>query len=204
MANIKHVGRLVDSGRKCLVAYRTIPNDAYNCLIIPTEKLDPSHHDSLINLVESNAGQTAYEFAEVLARNIFSDGNNMLVSLHRNGLLVKTPTDKVEMLPNTQASINLAHLNQVIAEQRGVSVQDLALQDNAKEIASAKDLPTVKKDDPSKTSAASLNLPTNQDLSPEDQARQLRSEADKLSKQAADLRRKAEELVPIKKPVRTK
>lgn len=200
MANIKHVGRLTDTGRKCLVAYRTIPNDAYNCLIIPTEKLDPSYHDSLINLVESNAAQSAYEFSEVLARNLFPDGSNMLSTLHRKGLLVKTPTDKIDMIPNMQSRINLAQLNQVIAEQRGVSVQDLALQNPTQEITNSKEMPNIIKDDPSKTSSQSVS----EHSTPEDLARHYRSEADKLSKQAADLRRKAEDLVPTKRASKSK
>jgi hypothetical protein len=202
MANIKHVGRMVDTGRKCLVAYRTIPNDAYNCLIIPTERLEPDQHDSLINLVESNAGQTAYEFAEVLSRNLFNDGTNMLVALHKKGFLVKMPTDKIEMIPNTQTKINLAQLNQVIAEQRGVSVQDLALQDNSKDLSNPKTFESVPREDISKTTSSSVT--PEEVISPEDQAKKFRSEADKLSKQAADLRRRAEELVPIKKPTKSK
>jgi len=195
MNNIKHVGRATETGRKCLVAYRTIPNDAYNCLVIPTDRLDQDQHDSLITLVESNAGQTAYELAEVLARNLFPDGTNILAALHRKGLLVKMPTDKIDMIPNTQTKINLAQLNQVIAEQRGVSVQDLALQDNTKEIASAKELPVVEE----KTKVA-----PEVNLSPEEMAKQYRSEADKLSKQAAELRRKAEDLVPTKRVSKSK
>jgi len=202
MANIKHVGRFVDTGRKCLIAYRTIPNDAYNCLAIPTERLEPDQHDSLINLVESNAAQSAYEFAEVLARNLFPDGTNMLSTLHRKGLLLKTPTDKVDMIPNMQARVNLAQLNQVIAEQRGVSVQDLALQDNTKEIATAKEIPAARADDPSKTTSQSVT--PMEASSPEEQAKHFRSEADRLSKQAAELRRKAEELVPTKRATRSK
>lgn len=204
MANLKHIGRNVQNGRRCLVAYRTIPNDAYNCLIIPTDKLEPDQHDSLINLVESNAGQSSYEFAEVLARNLFPDGTNMLATLHRKGLLVKTPTDKIEMVPNMQTSINLAQLNQVIAEQKGISVQDLALQDSIKEVASAKEIPQETVEDPAKTNSTIAKTVDTSSLSPEEQAKHYRSEADKLSKQAAELRRKAEELVPIKRPVKSK
>lgn len=198
MPNIKHVGRYIGSGRKCLVAYRTIPNDAYNCLVVPTEALDQDQHDSLIRLVESNASQASYEFAEVLARNLFPDGTNMLTTLHRKGLLVKVPTDKIEMIPNTQTKIALADLNQMIAEQRGVSVQDLALQDNSREVATAKELP-VKEEQKAEKLVTPIE---DSNLSPEDQARQFRSEADKLSKQAAELRRKAEELVPTKRPAK--
>ena len=127
MTNRKHLGRILSTGRKCLIAYRTIPNDAFNCLIIQTELLDPAYHDALINLVESNAGQSAYEFAEALARTMFPDGTNMLHNLHLRGQLTKMPTDAVEVLPNNLTSILLSDLNQMIAEQQGVSVQDLAL-----------------------------------------------------------------------------
>lgn len=202
MANIKHVGRFTENGRKCLVAYRTIPNDAYNCLIIPTERLEPDQHDSLINLVESNAAQSAYEFAEVLARNLFPDGSNMLSTLHRKGLLIKTPTDKIDMIPNMQSRINLAQLNQVIAEQRGVSVQDLALQNPSQEVATVKETPAAKEDNITKTTSQSVT--PSEPSSPEDLARQYRSDADKLSKQAAELRRKAEELVPTKRAAKSK
>ena len=202
MSNIKHVGRLLKTGRKCLVAYRTLPGDAYHCLVIPTEAVEDSYHDSLINLVESNAAQSAYEFAEVLARNTFSDGSVMLTSLHQQNKLVKVPTDQVEMIPNTMQRIKLSELNQIIAEQRGVAVNDLALQDpnsikpttEVQDIAQLTEMPVE----------ASTEIIDLDELSIEDKAKKLRGQADKLSKQAADLRRQAEELVPVKKNVRKK
>jgi hypothetical protein len=89
MAELKHVGRVIGSGKKCVVAYRTLPGDAYNCLIVPTENLPDSYHDALINLVESNAGQSSYEFAEAMARTNFPDGYIMLTALHMQNRLVK-------------------------------------------------------------------------------------------------------------------
>ena len=59
MQTLKHVGRIKSTGRRCLVVFRTLPGDAFSCLVIQTESLDPSQHDSLINLVESNAAQSA-------------------------------------------------------------------------------------------------------------------------------------------------
>jgi len=202
MSNIKHVGRLMKTGRKCLVAYRTLPGDAYHCLVIPTEAVEDSYHDSLINLVESNAAQSAYEFAEVLARNTFSDGSVMLTSLHQQNKLIKVPTDQVEMIPNTMQRIKLSELNQIIAEQRGVAVNDLALQDpnSIKPTAEVQDIAQVT-EMPVEASTEIIDL---DELSIEDKAKKLRGQADKLSKQAADLRRQAEELVPVKKNVRKK
>lgn len=209
--NLKHVGRIKATGRKCLVAFRTLPNDAFNCLIILTESLTPSYHDALINLVESPAAQNAGEFAEVLARAIFPDGSTMLPSLHAKGMLIKVGTDLIEMLPNNQTSILLSELNQAIAEQQGISVQDLAMKDpnqsaEIKNVATINNLDTdTKKDnDTVKTSSASVNedgsnLALSTNASPEETAKMYRSQADKLSKEAAHYRRLAEELVPTKK-----
>lgn len=205
MADLKHIGRIVNNGRKCIVVFRTLPGDAFSALIVMTESLSESYHDSLINLVESNAAQSNNELSEVLARAVFSDGSTMLPSLHVKGLLTKVPTSQVEMTPNSSASILLSELNQLIAEQRGISVQDLAIQPDApnpntevKEIATAKDIspkqgntdPVVDQSDP-------------QILSDADLAKKYRSDADRLSKEAAQLRRLAEELVPTKKKVAT-
>lgn len=210
MENFKHIGRIVSTGRKCLVVFRTIPNDAFSCLVVQTESLTPDYHDQLIKLVESPAAQNSNEFSEVLARALFSDGSTMLPVLHVKGLLAKVPTDQVEMLPNPQTSILLSELNQLIAQQRGVSVQDLAIRSDkeaveVQEIARVKDLTqesNTNVDDFTKTTSASVNdgIDTpNVVLSPEQQAKEYRSKADKLAKEAAQYRRLAEELVPTKK-----
>lgn len=197
---IKHVGRIKATGKKCIVAYRTLPGDAYNCLVVATENLPDSYHDSLINLVESSAGQSAYEFAEAMSRMTFSDGSTMLPALHSQGRLVKVPTDSVEMLPTTSVSILLSELNQIIAEQRGVAVDDLCIRPDTleqtpaevPEIVTKQEVPTIHE------AAATVGEPGASD-SPEDKAKFYRSNADKLAKQAAHYRRLAEELVPTKK-----
>ena len=216
MQNLKHIGRIKKTGRKCLVAFRTLPGDAFNCLVVPTENLDDSYHDSLISLVESNASQLADEFAEVLARAVFQDGSTMLPSLHVKGLLAKIATDQIEMLPNNSTSILLSDLNQLIAEQLGISVQDLGVKRDSKsnaevqELAKIKDIspitgntePKIDQTDFTKTSSSSVNseaLVLDPASSPEDTAKVYRSQADKLSKEAAHYRRLAEELVPAKK-----
>lgn len=204
MTNLKHVGRFVANGRKCLVAYRTLPGDAFNCLVVPTEGLEDRDHDALIQLVESNAAQSANEFAEVLARNTFPDGSMMLANLHQNGKLIKVPTDQVEMLPNFTTRIKLDSLNQIIAEQLGVSVNDLAITDpkkiNMTEVNKAK---TEIVDIAHVTEVKTPEV-QEENLSKEELATKLRGQADKLSKQAADLRRRAEDLVPTKKNVSKK
>lgn len=197
--NIKHVGRVIATGKKCLVAYRTLPGDAYNCLIVPTENLPDSYHDALINLVDSAAGQEAYEFAEAMNRMTFPDGSTMLPALHSQGRLIKIGTDKIEMIPSTSVSIQLSELNQIIAEQRGVPVDELALGPDVKEKEKAEVVEVAKVEDISPTADVTVAGPND---SPEATAKMYRSQADKLAKEAAHFRRLAENLVPTKKKVK--
>jgi hypothetical protein len=208
MAEIKHVARVKATNKKCLVAYRTLPGDAHHCLIVPTENMPDIYHDAIINLVESGSGQDAYEFADALDRNQFPDGSNMLRWLHGNGRLIKAPTSNIEMTPNTQVNILLSELNQIIAEQRGVAIDDLSLKSDTPEKTEARRIEDVAnideavKVDPKAVGTVTATVESAElasDATPEDQAKFFRSQADKLSKQAAEMRRKAEELVPTKK-----
>ena len=205
MAELKHIGRVKQTGKKCIVAFRTLPGDAHSCLIVPTESLPDSYHDAIINLVESTAGQASYEFAEAMDRTPFPDGSRMLPSLHAKGKLVKVGTSSIEMTPAPGVTIELSELNQIIAEQRGIAVDDLSLKDGSadievKEVASVKDI-SEQQSSAAKTTSSSVNeveAPVSFD-SPESEAKYYRSQADKLAKEAAKFRRMAEDLVPTTK-----
>ena len=198
MAALKHVGRVVKTKKKCAVAYRVLPGEPDNCLVVFTESLDAADHDSLINLIESNAGQTADEFADAMARSSLSDGRNMLAAFHKTGKLTKVATNLIEMTPNNNTSLPLDELNKTIAEQKGVTVNDLAMKDpQGATIAEVKDAPVA---DP----AASYTAPATPDvLTDEALAAQYRSQADSLFKEAKTLREQAEELVPTKRKSKT-
>ncbi len=204
MAELKHIGRIKNTGKKCLVVYRTLPGDAYSCLILQTENLPDSYHDAVINLVESNAGQSSYEFAEAMARSIFPDGSTILAALHTQGRLVKVGTDQIEMTPSPGVAIQLSELNQIIAEQRGIPVDGLSIKSETPKV-EASDIASVNEVEGSsvKTSSSTVNEPETTEVpkfnSADDEAKYYRSQADKLAKQAAEMRRKAEELVPTKK-----
>lgn len=192
---LKHIGRIAKTGKKVIVAYRVLPDDADHALVISTESLDADQHDSLMKLVESNSGQNAYELAEAMSRTTLPDGRNMLAGLHKYGKLTRVLTKDVEMVPDTKSVVNLAELNSVIAEQKGVTVEDLALQPpGAKKGA-------VKESTAAVTEAAAEPIPAATDgvLSDDDLARQYRSQADAMYKEAKRLREMAEELVPIKR-----
>lgn len=199
MQNLKHVGRLKGTNKKCMVVFRTLPGDAFNSLVVLTEGLEERLHDPLITLVESNAGQSANEFAEVLARSVFPNGETMLPFLHLKGFLKKVPTDQVEMLPNNSTSILLSELNQIIATQAGISVQDLAIKPDPKANVEIQELASAVDISPKNNSTEPLMDQKLEPLSDTDLAKKYRSDADRLAKEAANLRRMAEELVPTKK-----
>jgi hypothetical protein len=191
MPNIKHVGRLKNNKRRLVVPYRTIPNDPYHCLVVFVDTLSADEHDSLMRVTESAAGQSAYELAEVMDRTFLSDGRNMLVGFYKTGKLQKIATADVEMIPNATSALGLDELNKLIADQRGVSLEDLSIKSGE-----TKTDPAPVAEVPAEPVVAPVEPAP---LTDEDLARKYRSDADRLSKEAANLRRMAEDLVPTKK-----
>jgi hypothetical protein len=191
----KHVGRIKKSQRKVIVAYRTLPGDPNSCVCVTTENLEAADHDSLIKLVESNAGQNSYEFVQAMARTSLSDGSNMLARFHTTGKMIKMPTDEVEMTPDLSTKIDLDELNRIIAEQKGVTIAELALTENNEE-------PTANNTNknvvpPAETTTLAEN--SNDVLTDEQLAANYRSQADTMFKEAKRLREEAEKLHPTKK-----
>jgi hypothetical protein len=192
---LKHIGRVAKTGKKVAVAYRVIPGEPDKCLIVPTEGLDAADHDTLMKLVESNTAQNSYELAEAMHRATLTDGSNMLVSFMRYGKLVKVSTSSIDMIPDTKSSINLAELNKIVAEQKGVTIADLALKDASGNTVQPKESVSTEQAVAGYTGITS----DNNVLSDEQLAAQFRSQADALYKEAKQLREQAEELVPTKK-----
>jgi hypothetical protein len=122
----------------------------------------------------------------------------MLANLHNNKKLLKVKTSEIEVIPNMKAVIGLDQLNQLIAEQRGMSVNDLALgnQTSIQDVAKVNDLTVEEATIPERSFETKSNM---EPLTDTDLAKKYRSDADRLSKEAAQLRRMAEELVPTKK-----
>jgi hypothetical protein len=182
-----------NNGARVAVAYRTLPGDSGSALVIGTGNLPESWHDSLMNLIQDASGQAANELADILAVRRFPDGNNMLQSLHQGGHLKKVPTSGVLMTPtgNANVTVPLSELNQIIAEQKGVTIDQLAVTDGVN--------PNPKT---SKKVDAEINATIEEDefaASTEDMTpAQLRSKADALFKQAQALRKQADTIDPPK------
>lgn len=187
---------MANNQRKVIVAYKVVPGEPDNAIVVTTENLDAGDHDALIKLVESPAGQEAEDLATAMARTRLPDGRNMLAAFNAQGKMVKAPTNTVEMTPNSNTSVMLNEINEAIASQRGVTVADLAVQPENENVQRAKPVEAI--DEPAQAYAQSTPT-TDGVLTDEDLAAQYRSQADSMFKEAKRLREQAEELVPTKK-----
>lgn len=189
---MKHVGKMKNNSARLAVVYRTLPGEPNNALVVGTQGLGDSYHDSLMSLIESPAAQQANELADILAVRKFPDGNVMLGYLHNNGHLKKVPTHMVLMTPDSQTQFALDELNKLIAQQKGVSVEDLAVTDGSTK--NSKKVETVDIAEIREVTKESTVDTKTFELTPEE----MRSRADALYKEAAKLRKEADALDPPK------
>ena len=188
---------MANNQRRVIVAYKVVPNEPDQAIVVTTENLAAEEHDTLMKHVESPSGQEAEDLATVMMRTSLPDGSNMLARFHTTGKMVKVPTANVQMVPNRNTTILLSELNEAIAQQKGVTVADLAVKGGEAK-------PSVVAE------AATANVPeatvptTDGVITDEDMAAKLRSDADRLYKEAKALRAQAEELVPTVKKSATK
>ena len=193
MADLKHIGRFKESKRKVAVVFRTLPEDPDSALVCQTENLRDEDHYILMNLIESNTGQTAHELADAMQRTPLNDGSIMLARFHTAGHLTKVSTSDIEMTPNTTIAIGLDEINKQIADQKGIQVKDLAVNES-----SVDEVGTIQETVPSAT-VDDVVTTKDEPLSDEDLARKMRTDADVMFKEAEQLRKDAEKLSPSTK-----
>lgn len=186
---MKHVGKMKNNGAKIVIAYRTIPGDPNSALVIGTQALTDSYHDSLMSLLDSDTAQQANELADVLSVRRFPDGSNMLQFVHANGLMKKVPTNGVLVTPDNKTNIPLDELNNIIAQQKGVTLEELSIKDGSNST-----IPTIADKSEKSTEVVADSTDSTVDLSPAE----MRSRADALYKEAAKLRKEADEIDPPK------
>jgi hypothetical protein len=195
--NLKHVGKVKNTGARVLVVFRTLPGESNMSLVLPTATLPDQYHDSIMKLVETEQAQDAYEFGEIMHIRPFPDGRPMLRAMQQDNRLQKVATDNVIMTPNPNAEVILADLNVMVAEQKNCSIDDLCTfvkGGEAEKVKAQTKSPKAPEAAPVKPQAAD-----NAVLSDSDIAKSYRSQADALYKEAAQLRKQADELDPPKK-----
>jgi hypothetical protein len=200
MKILKHIGILKNTGTKVLIVFRTLPGESNMALVLSTTTLPDQYHDALIQLVESDQAQDTNEFGEIMFIRRFPDGRPMLQAMQEDGRLQKVSTSSVLMTPTLGTSLALDELNVLIAQQKNCAVDDLAnLVIGARPTDKTSD--QIKEEEPVKNNV----LDSDQPLSDKDLARSYRSQADSLYKEAAKLRKQADELdPPQKKSIKSK
>jgi len=152
MANfIKHVGTHKGTNTRLSVVFLRLPDDPDYALAVYSDSLPDKYHDDFMSVLESPEGQSSKELYEVLSRKVFWNGNNMLETLHQEGLLKKTSIDSIIMTPNSTTNMALPDLLKQMEEinagatrpqDEGQTVQermteqvDLSLEEDNKKIA---------------------------------------------------------------------
>ena len=195
MANLKHVGQMINTQKRCIVVFREIPDEPESCLIVDTDAAPDWMHDDLITAVESNGAQASANFYEYAQRSVFTNGENMLTTLHDQGRLNKQPTSNIAMTPNNSVSINLKELNDIIREENDgapvVSPDDTQLSNAFKDVTDM-DINTI-----------AANTPAADPVIDDgDLAKNMIAQAESFLAEAESLKAQAYELDPSLKPRR--
>jgi hypothetical protein len=195
---IKHIGKHND--KRVVLLYRQVPNEEHMCLVSYSDLLPRHLHDDIMRVLESPEGQASKELADVLFRNMTSDGRNILEVLHREGFIKKIQTAQVQVTPTSTSSVRLDELNKILnemsqgqqAQQRlaeldrnaGMGGERAAPLDTA--VAMAKELT-----EPAALSDADLATNFRK------QAHGFREQAQRLLAEAEELELQAQQLTPV-------
>ncbi len=143
----KHIGLLKDDGAKVAIIFRTVPEEPENCLVIGPKFLSDVYHNAFMRALESAEGQASFELGTYLARQKFPDGIDMLALLHNDNYIKKIPTANVIVTygPGEEGKIGLDKLNQMIADDMGISLTELSVkEDKPKTAAKSNKKPNAK------------------------------------------------------------
>ena len=138
--NYKHIGELKQDRAKVAIIFRTVPREPENCLVMGPKFLSDTYHNSFMKALESAEGQASFELGQYLARQKFSDGVDMLALLHHDGYIKKMPSADVIVTygPGEEGKISLDKLNEMIAKDMGISLQELSVKEDKPKAAAKK------------------------------------------------------------------
>jgi hypothetical protein len=132
MTSLKHVGRIVNTGQRCVVVFREMYDakgevvDKHNCLVFESQTLPDSEHQDLMRIIESEGAQSTGDLFNVLSRERLGNGQPALTWLNNTNRLRKFPTDNVELTPDARTVLGLNTLNKIVDMQAaGLSQADI-------------------------------------------------------------------------------
>ena len=127
---LKHVGQITNTGRRCVVVFREIYNEAGevvepdNCLVVETDSLPDLHHQDIMRIVEGAPAQSTGNLYEVLGRERLTDGAVALRWLSEANRLRKYPTNNIMLTPDGNNSLRLDKMNRIIQMQSSGASQE--------------------------------------------------------------------------------
>ncbi len=196
---VKHVGRIKNTDRKCIVVFRYIYDEKGNitdkdhCLVVDADALPDMFNQAMIDAVNSSEGQDTLNFFEVLARRTFSDGRNMLATLDATGRLAKYHTNDITMVPHPAHKISLTELNRELEKidiNGGAEINKNASAKVNEISESAKGEVDVE------LTIADNESEGTPEKTPEQEAQMLRFQAERFESQAKEFRAKADAIHP--------
>lgn len=209
---LKHVAR--HNQQKAIIVYRSVPSEDHMALIVYSGALPKVIHDDLMKCVEGLAAQSTPDLSNVLHRTLGVDGENLLVTLHKNHWLKKVPTNQVIVTPTPNTTIRLDELNKLLSEMAkgDEAVKRLQEIDTNRGLTTKKRSKTVEKEVgvPPNSRAGEVDLSnvapsilSDDDLASQRlaQAVNMKQQAEQLLAEAKRLEQEAKELSP--KNVRT-
>lgn len=188
---LRHIGRHGD--RKVAVIFREVPGEPHMCLVTYPEVLNQHIHDPLMKCIESDIGQNSEDLAMALNRTYTKDGAIILQKLHAEGMLKKIRTELVVMTPQPNVQIKLDELNKILDEmkQGEEAVKKLAEMDASMGLQDPVDVARRLRGDQNKAPVQS----SSDALGDQTLANNLRTQAEKMSREAKGLMAEAERLL---------
>ena len=196
MAFTKFVGKHQD--RRVCVLFRQVPGEDHMCLIIYPDTTHAHWQDAIQKVLESDMAQQGEEFADALHRSYLPDGRPILETLHQERMIKKVRCSDIIMTPNQASSIRLDELNKMLNEmkQGEDAIKRLAEIDANNGLANSKRKPEPKDlgVSPASRTQPVENINVGAALSDADLARSRLSQAETMKASAAQLIAEAERL----------
>jgi hypothetical protein len=114
MSFFKHVGKT--NNKKVIIVQRVLPGEEHMAVVIYSDIMPSKYHDDVMKILESEEGQAAWEFKDILERRMMGDGTNMMQALSSEGYLKRVPAANVIVTPNSKSSVRLDELTKLLAE----------------------------------------------------------------------------------------
>ena len=111
----KHVGK--HNSQSVLVIFREVPDEDHMALVTYPDRLPTQVHNDIMGCLESNAGQAAKHLGDALHRVVGTDGENLLVKIHREQWMKKVRTQDILVTPSPgQQGARLDEINKIIRD----------------------------------------------------------------------------------------